>query len=142
MGKTLAPRPSGPVVTKGIRQLTGWDFDEVVNDPNTATLVVFVSASCDNCEAFEAAYEEVAKRVERARNKGNAYFDRLIIARIDQSANEHSERVHGTPWLRYWKPGKKKRPVDVELRSADTIWDFLEGHAADEVEESADLRPR
>jgi hypothetical protein len=137
---TMEPRPANLVVNKGIRELTGWDFDQVANDANSAVLVVFVSSSCEACTSFEAAYEDVARRVERIRGKGNSYFDRLTIARIDQSANEHSLYVRGTPWLKYWASGKKKKPVDVELRSADSLWDFLEGQATEEAEEAEEMR--
>lgn len=127
----------------GVRELSGWDFVNVVNDPSSSVLVEFTSKNCDACEEFAPAFKEVAAKVEDAKRRKNLAFSNLIIARMDQSANEHPERVRGTPWLRYWqrqRPSsrKAKRPVDVELRSVDSIWAFLEERMAEELEDLAE----
>jgi len=119
--------------SSGIRELTGWDFAEVVLEPSSAVLVEFVSANCSACEEFASSYRDVAQRLETARRKDPRAFPHLILARIDQSANEHSELIKGTPWLRYWPPGRRKKSVEVEPRGADNIWSFLEEQAAEEL---------
>ena len=46
-----------------------------------------------------------------------------------RSNNEHTELIKGTPWLRFWPRGTgsgPKRYLDVELRSVESILDFLD----------------
>jgi len=128
-----APR-GPPVMRDGIRELTSWDFSEVVNDPSSSVLVAFVSAGCVNCDDFASAYVEVARRIEALKQKARNPLRHVVIARIDHSVNEHSETIKGTPWMRYWARGRRKRPVDVELRSVEHIMNYLEEHAADEAD--------
>ena len=119
-----------PHIEKGLRQLTGHDFLEVVQDPQVSVLVEFVSEKCEACDEFDAAYREVAQKVENRRllQGRRPSMSRVVIARIDQSNNEHTELIKGTPWLRFWPRGGSgpKRYLDVELRSVESILDFLD----------------
>mmetsp|Transcript_107880 Transcript_107880/g.315380 ORF Transcript_107880/g.315380 Transcript_107880/m.315380 type:complete len:406 (+) Transcript_107880:97-1314(+) len=127
-----SPR-SASVVKDGVRELTSWDFVEAVTDPAAALLVLFVSQDCAACSDLAGTFREAARRVRDARAKasGGAYRH-LTIARIDQSANEHSEVVRGTPLLRYWPGGLKKRTADVDRLEVGSIWSFLEEKAAED----------
>lgn len=93
-------------------------------------LVEFVSEKCEACDEFDAAYREVAQKVQNRRllQGRRPSMSRVVIARIDQSNNEHTELIKGTPWLRFWprKTGGPKRYLDVELRSVESILDFLD----------------
>jgi len=131
--RSLAPRATLST-SQSIRQLSGWDFAPTVNDPDASVLVEFVSKNCGACDEFAQAYGEVARRVQQARQKESGLLKHTIVARLDQSRNEHSERVTGTPWMKYWPRGRAKRPVDVELRNIDSIMEFLEEHASEEAE--------
>eukprot|EP00438_Fugacium_kawagutii_P030370 Skav223253 [mRNA] locus=scaffold2231:600340:605882:- [translate_table: standard] len=118
---------------EGLRHLTGRDFVEVVQDPKVSVLVEFVSENCEACNDFDAAYREVARKVENRRllHGRKPSMSQVVIARIDQSKNEHTELIKGTPWLRFWPRGSaprkgNKRGIDVELRSVDGILDFLD----------------
>eukprot|EP00913_Durusdinium_trenchii_P001175 g1080.t1 len=120
---------------EGLRELTGEDFIQAVQNPQASVLVEFVSENCEACKEFDAAYREVARKVQQRSllRQRHPSMSQVIIARMDQSANEHTELIKGTPWLRFWQrlphplsADKKKRGVDVELRSVDTILDFLD----------------
>eukprot|EP00933_Yihiella_yeosuensis_P079928 TRINITY_DN93346_c0_g1_i1.p1 TRINITY_DN93346_c0_g1~~TRINITY_DN93346_c0_g1_i1.p1 ORF type:complete len:526 (-),score=94.59 TRINITY_DN93346_c0_g1_i1:216-1682(-) len=124
----------------GLLYLTGWDFLETVQDPEVSVLVEFVSSNCDACVEFDDAYREVARRVESEKKKGagRSMLSRTIVVRMNQSANEHTEDIKGTPWLKYWgRSKKKKKALDVELRSVESIMSYLEEQAEQEAEESA-----
>jgi len=136
--RSSLPRPVSPIFAESgsIRELSAWDFVQTVHDPRVAVLVVFVSANCEACDEFAGAFREVAAHVRAAQKKApeSSLFRHLTVARIDQSTNEHPELVKGTPWLRYWPKGAKKKPLDVELRSVDSIIDYLEEQLAEESE--------
>lgn len=113
--------PTGP-----LRLLTGWDFIEVTQDPTVSVLVEFISQDCEACDEFDGPYREVAKAVaERQRPGRRPSLSRVVVARIDQSENEHTELIKGTPWLRFFPRGRK-RAFDVEHRSVEAILDFLD----------------
>lgn len=134
---TIRPHTEPLFLNDGaVRQLTSWDFDSAVADTSRSLLVLFVSADCDNCDEFQPAFLEVARTVQRYKaSKRSGLYGKLLIATLDQSANEHSEIVKGTPWMRYWPRGPKRRPSDVELRSVDSILEYLEEHLQAEAEE-------
>jgi len=131
---TPASSKSAPVIKEGLRELTAWDFVDTVSDPSSSVLVEFVSADCDACKEFDSAYREVARRVQDMRRKRSTALANLTVARIDQTANEHPEVVKGTPWLKYWPRGPRKKALDVELRNVDRIMGFLEEHIAEEID--------
>jgi len=123
----------------GLRELSSWDFAETVADPDWAVLVEFVSTNCAQCDEFKAAFEEVARRVQVAAKKApsSSPWRRVLVARMDQTANEHTETVKGTPWMKFWPRGRRKKPIDVELRSVDLISDFIDEQLSEEM--SAEL---
>jgi len=135
---------------EGLRHLTGRDFVEVVQDPKVSVLVEFVSENCEACNEFDAAYREVARKVQNRQllQGRKPSMSHVVIARMDQSNNEHTELIKGTPWLRFWprsgsvKDGRKrsKRSTDVELWSVDAILEFLDQQElALEEQDSAEL---
>merc|ERR1711871_1322858 len=124
------------IVNDGIRELSAWDFDEVIKDPHSSVLVAFVSANCRACTEFQKTYKQLSSRVQDMQRKRRKHFFNLTLARIDQTANEHSEFVGGTPALRYWPRGYNKRSRDwFELKDVGKIFDFLEERLSEEVED-------
>lgn len=117
-----------------VRELTSWDFVEVVDDARHAVLVEFVSAGCEPCEEFREAYEEAGRRARAAAEQAasTSAWRGLVVARIDQTANEHTQSVRGTPWMKFWPRGPRRKPMDVELRSVESIMAFLEEQLSDE----------
>jgi len=131
-----------PILHYGtIRELTGWDFVSVVEDPATSVLVEFVSQNCSACDEFAGPFQELALKVQAESQKARSAIGSPTLARMDQSINEHPVLVKGTPWLRYWPRGHRKQPVDVELRSVSSILDFLEERAMEETEQLSDNDP-
>lgn len=130
---------------EGLRHLTGRDFVEVVQDPKVSVLVEFVSENCEACNEFDAAYREVARKVQNRQllQGRKPSMSHVVIARMDQSNNEHTELIKGTPWLRFWPRSigsRSKRSTDVELRSVDAILEFLDQQElALEEQDSAEL---
>ncbi|CAE8615959.1 unnamed protein product [Polarella glacialis] len=132
--KLLADAAAG----ESLRELAGWDFVHTVEDPKSSVLVEFVSTNCESCNEFDEAYRQVARKIRELSLPQNSPWSNVIVARIDQSANEHTEFIKGTPWLKYWPRGLKKRPVDVELRSVESIMQFLEERTSAEIDEAKD----
>eukprot|EP00929_Paragymnodinium_shiwhaense_P100896 TRINITY_DN63593_c0_g1_i1.p1 TRINITY_DN63593_c0_g1~~TRINITY_DN63593_c0_g1_i1.p1 ORF type:complete len:460 (-),score=110.55 TRINITY_DN63593_c0_g1_i1:355-1734(-) len=131
--KSAIPKPAAEVKNH-VRILTGWDFLEVVNNATKSVVVLFTSHNCELCTDFSVTYEGIAKRVAEAQSLGRG-LEGVVVAKIDQTENEHPEMVKGTPWLRYWPRGKRKKSLDVDSRSPDGIFDYLERNSAHEIEE-------
>jgi len=113
------------VVQDGVRELTAWDFARTVFDQNFAVLVGFVSQNCSACLDFGRRMRQLGKMVEASRQSPKNPFDDLIIASIDQTANEHPVEMRGTPWLRYWPRAVPRNWVDVPVRTVDSMYNFL-----------------
>merc|ERR1712048_378081 len=134
---------ASPKIHNGIRELTSWDFLDTVLDPSAAVLVQFVSKNCSACHEFARTYQEFTTKVNAAqRTNKNRALKELIVARIDQSTNEHSEIIKGTPWLRYWPraPRARKRGIDVECRSVECLWNFVEAQAVDDADGEGEIK--
>lgn len=122
-----------PVLRDGILELSGWDFTSVVHDPAASVLVAFVSQGCAACKDFDKVYSKLARHVEELQNDMPRRYGHLVVARVDQTANEHPEEIPGTPALRYWPQGaQKKSKALFELQNVNVILDFLEERLSDE----------
>eukprot|EP00929_Paragymnodinium_shiwhaense_P086511 TRINITY_DN47013_c0_g1_i1.p1 TRINITY_DN47013_c0_g1~~TRINITY_DN47013_c0_g1_i1.p1 ORF type:complete len:269 (-),score=68.13 TRINITY_DN47013_c0_g1_i1:44-850(-) len=124
------------VVTGGIRVLSSWDFREAVQDPAKSVLVYFHSDDCDACDEFDVKYAALARRVTTAqRVRDGQRFNALLVAKIDQSREEHGEEVSGTPALRYYPRGREKRAEAIKRLDEDDLWNLLEDKLAEENSE-------
>merc|ERR1712224_1088104 len=99
----------------GIRELSGWDFVDVVNDPDHAVLVEFVSRDCHSCTEFASAYAVIGRKVAENKRKDPGRFAKLVIARIDQTINEYPILVKGTPWSAFGHAEGRKRQLMLRL---------------------------
>merc|ERR1712228_392199 len=99
-------------------ELSGLNFADVVNDPKKSVLVLFVNSDCQSlpgCKHASGVFVKVAAEF-RKRKQQESRYKSLTFARIDQSLNEHPEYVSGTPWLRFWPRGKRKKTVNIIQR--------------------------
>merc|ERR1711924_252317 len=93
---------------EGILELTGWNFQEGVDDPHSSVLVAFESVLCKSCKAVMDMLVEVAKKISVVRMSNSDDFKWLAIAKMNHSAHEHREVIPTTPWLCYWPRGRHK----------------------------------
>eukprot|EP00929_Paragymnodinium_shiwhaense_P073705 TRINITY_DN37665_c0_g2_i2.p1 TRINITY_DN37665_c0_g2~~TRINITY_DN37665_c0_g2_i2.p1 ORF type:complete len:294 (-),score=31.95 TRINITY_DN37665_c0_g2_i2:259-1140(-) len=135
----------GPVIKDGIRHLSGWDFEEVVGDPSTNALVMFTSANCEGCISYWPRFKELTKHITILQKRKPNPFPSFVMATMNQTANEHREVVEGTPCLRLYSSGKRKRKWELmkpDGRSHETAVAWLEDIALELSEGHEDVPRR
>lgn len=132
--RTSEPEPSeeeyAALATKDwrsdIHDLTSWTFNKIVKDPAWGVLVMYTGQRCSMCLHFEFVYTDVANRV-----LPDAKYKRIMFTRIDQTKNEHTEKVVSIPSLQFWPWGKAQKGIEIKDKTFDGILAFLEEFVED-----------
>ena len=102
---------------------------EVINNDKDV-MVIFYAPWCSHCKEFMPKYEEAAKIM-----KGN---DKLIMAKIDGSANEvESVAITGFPIILFY-PGNKKKEEPIHYngkRTTEDIIKFIKTYSFNKMED-------
>ena len=99
--------------------LKGKSFKELVLDNDKDVLVEFYAPWCGQCKKLAPTYEELGKKVK-------SKTDKIVIAKIDATANEidvPGVNVKGFPTLYFFKGNDKANPVKYE--KGREVNDFL-----------------
>eukprot|EP00747_Dinoflagellata_sp_TGD_P095602 gnl/TRDRNA2_/TRDRNA2_166529_c0_seq1.p1 gnl/TRDRNA2_/TRDRNA2_166529_c0~~gnl/TRDRNA2_/TRDRNA2_166529_c0_seq1.p1 ORF type:complete len:631 (-),score=182.43 gnl/TRDRNA2_/TRDRNA2_166529_c0_seq1:79-1920(-) len=139
---SVYPAPPKHVDEDGIRHLTSWDFDKTIQDPHHSVLVRFTSQKCEQCETTKESYRALARTIQAEQLKNMTMLSSLIVAEIDQTMNEHSIMIAGTPMICYWPRGAPmvgfKGYQVVDQKGTDSILKFLKDEANKEKDISDD----
>lgn len=116
---TIKSQPIPDVQAGPVIEIVGWNYHDVVLDPNKDVLVEFYTQWCGPCKALQPAYEQLASLYAsdpKAR-------ELVVIAKLDYDANDVPDRdIRGFPWFKLYPAGRKKSPVTYtkgERRVAD-----------------------
>jgi protein disulfide-isomerase A1 len=126
-----------PATQKGpVYELVGKTFDEIVLDENKDVFVEFYAPWCGHCKNLAPKYEELAKKLENAR-------DKLVIAKIDATENDTPNsgvQIQGFPTLYLYPAGQKNNPILYEgSRTVADMTDFIKKHAVASKDLLSDL---
>jgi len=125
--KSAEPSPSDDL--NPVKVIVGKTFDEKVMKSDADVLLEFYAPWCGHCKSLAPKYDELAEKF-----LGN---DRLIIAKIDYTANEvdHSKiSVKGFPTIYFFPNGKKDSPILFnESREVDGFLKFLNVHTSHKI---------
>lgn len=87
-----------------VKVVVGKNFDDIVKNSGKFVLLEFYAPWCGHCKSLAPIYEDLAKK-----HAGN---DKLVIAKIDATANEiPGISVQGFPTIKWFVPGKSE-PTD------------------------------
>lgn len=87
-----------------VKVVVGKSFDDLVKNSGKYVLLEFYAPWCGHCKSLAPIYEDLAKQ-----HAGN---DKLVIAKIDATANEiPGVAVSGFPTLKFFVP-EKDDPID------------------------------
>jgi protein disulfide-isomerase A1 len=111
-----------------VKVVVGKNFDDLVKNSGKFVLLEFYAPWCGHCKSLAPIYEDLAKQ-----HAGN---DKLVIAKIDATANEiPGIAVSGFPTLKFFVPGKDA-PIDFSGdRTIEGFNKFLKEQLGDDFAE-------
>lgn len=115
-----------------VKVVVGKNYQDLVVNNDKYVLLEFYAPWCGHCKALAPIFDELAKQ--------HASNDKLLIAKIDSTANEiPGVSVTGFPTLKFYIPGKKDAPIDFSgERTAEGFNKFLKEQLGDDFVEPQD----
>ncbi|KAF2155386.1 disulfide-isomerase [Myriangium duriaei CBS 260.36] len=97
------------------------NYDEIVLDDDKDVLVEFYAPWCGHCKALAPKYEELGALYGKK--------DKIVIAKVDATANDVPDEIQGFPTIKLFPAGKKKAPVDYQgSRTVEDLAEFIRDH--------------
>lgn len=107
---------SGPVTV-----IVAKNYDQIVLDDTKDVLVEFYAPWCGHCKALAPKYEELGEMYA-----SSDFKDKVVIAKVDATANDVPDEVNGFPTIKLYPAGDKKNPVSYSgSRTVEDIIDFI-----------------
>ncbi|EEB05283.1 protein disulfide isomerase [Schizosaccharomyces japonicus yFS275] len=101
-------------------------FNDVVLDTTKDVLIEFYAPWCGYCKKLAPTYEELADQY--------AGEDRVVIAKIDATANDVPVQISGFPTIMLFKADDKENPVRYEgSRTLEDLVEFVKTNGAFEA---------
>jgi len=107
---------SGPV-----KIVVGKNYKELVVESKEDVFLEVYAPWCGHCKKLAPVWDEL----------GAKYQGKVVIAKVDGTANDIPERVSGYPTLLFFKAGDKENPITFEGdRTLEELSQFVEQHSS------------
>lgn len=97
--------------------VVGKNYQEAVIDNDKDVLLEFYAPWCGHCKALAPKYEELAALYADV-------ADKVVVAKIDATANDVPDSITGFPTIKLFPAGKKDSPV--EYAGSRTVEDLVQ----------------
>ncbi|KAG6033718.1 hypothetical protein E4U41_006823 [Claviceps citrina] len=109
----IPEKQDGPVTV-----IVAKNYDEIVLDDKKDVLVEFYAPWCGHCKALAPKYEQLGEAYQKSEFK-----DKVVIAKVDATANDVPDEVSGFPTIKLFPAGSKDSPV--VYNGARTVSDLI-----------------
>jgi len=107
------------------------NYKDLVIDSDKDVLLEYYAPWCGHCKSLAPKYEEL----------GKLYFDnpeyagKVIVAKVDATANDVPDEIQGFPTIKLFPAGKKDSPVDYQgSRTVEDLANFIRDSGSHKVD--------
>jgi protein disulfide-isomerase A1 len=119
----------GPVTVVVAKQ-----YDEIVLDDDKDVLIEFYAPWCGHCKALAPKYDELGELYA-----GSEFKDKVVIAKVDATANDVPDEIKGFPTIKLYPAGGKSDPITYS--GSRTVEDLIK-FVAENGKYKADVSPK
>ncbi|KAG8416935.1 protein disulfide-isomerase precursor [Metarhizium acridum] len=95
------------------------NYEQIVLDDKKDVLVEFYAPWCGHCKALAPKYDQLGEAYKKSEFK-----DKVVIAKVDATANDVPDDISGFPTIKLFAAGKKDSPFTYS--GARTVEDLIE----------------
>lgn len=131
-GKVEASIKSEPIPEKqeGVTIVVAKNYNDIVLDDTKDVLVEFYAPWCGHCKALAPKYDDLA-----AQYAASEFKDKVVIAKVDATANDVPDEIQGFPTIKLFPAGKKDEPVTYSgSRTVEDLIKFIKENGKYEAE--------
>jgi len=123
----IPEKQEGPVTV-----VVAKSYRDVVIDNDKDVLLEFYAPWCGHCKALSPKYDELAALfAERS--------DKVVIAKIDATANDVPDEIRGYPTIKLFKAGEKGSPITYSgPREVEALANYVRENGSHHVDPYAD----
>lgn len=112
------------------------NYESIVLDDTKDVLIEFYAPWCGHCKSLAPKYEELG-----ALYANSEFKDKIVIAKVDATANDVPDEIQGFPTIKMYPAGAKDKPVTYSgSRTVEDLIKFIaeNGKYKAEVAEKAE----
>ena len=133
-GKLKPSVKSEPVPEKNdgpVTVLVATTYKEIVIDQDDKdVLVEFYAPWCGHCKALAPTYEKLGELYQ-----SSGLNSKVVIAKVDATANDVPEKVQGFPTIKLFPAGKKLSPIDYSgSRTLEDMAAFIKDNGSNKAD--------
>ncbi|KAL0939111.1 protein disulfide isomerase [Colletotrichum truncatum] len=97
------------------------NYDQIVLDDKKDVLIEFYAPWCGHCKALAPKYDQLGELFAKSE-----YKDKVVIAKVDATANDVPDEIQGFPTIKLYPAGNKDAAVTYSgSRSIEDLIEFI-----------------
>lgn len=119
----IPEKQEGPVTV-----VVAKNYKDIVMDDKKDVLLEYYAPWCGHCKSLAPKYEDLAQLF-------TPHSDKVVIAKVDATANDVPDEIQGFPTIKLFAAGKKDSPVEYSgARTAEDLAVFMRDEGSHKVD--------
>lgn len=121
-----------PATQEGpVHVVVAHNFEEEVINNDKDVLLEFYAPWCGHCKNLAPKYEELGALYF----KNPEFVDKVVVAKVDATANDVPVEIQGFPTIKLYPAGKKDSPIDYRgSRTVEDLANFIRDNGSHQVD--------